>query len=112
MSNRIEKVNSLLQKEISKIILKDFDFSGTIVTVIDVDTTANLIEAKACVSVLQEDRADEIVRILNKEVYSVQQKINKLLNMRPIPKIKFVKDYQIASASKIEGILEKLKKKR
>ncbi len=110
MANRIDKVNSLLEQEISKIILKEFDFPGTIVTLTHVDATANLIEAKAYISVLPEEKSEKIVGILKKNVFSVQKKINKMLNMRPIPKIIFVKDEKIKEASRIESILEKLKK--
>ena len=110
MSNRIEKVNSLLEQEISKIILRDFYFPEIMVTVTNVDTTANLIEAKVYVSVFPDAKIDYIVAILNKGAYSVQQKINKLLKMRPIPKIKFVKDSIIVKAAKVEELLATLKK--
>ena len=110
MTNRIEKVNSLLEREIGKIILKDFDFFDAVITLTHVEATANLIEAKVYISVLPEVKNDKVVRLLNKEVYSIQRKINKMLNMRPIPRIKFVKDNVIAEAAKIEGILETLKK--
>ncbi|KKP41649.1 MAG: Ribosome-binding factor A [Parcubacteria group bacterium GW2011_GWA2_33_14] len=110
MSNRLEKVNSLLEKEISKIILRDFNFQEALVTITHIDATANLIEARAFVSVLPEEKTDKIISILNKGVYSIQQKINKLLNMRPIPKIIFVKDEKIREAARIEELLEKIKK--
>lgn len=110
MTNRIEKVNSLLQHEISKILLKEFNFEGAMVTLTQVQATANLIEAKAYISVLPEEKNDKIVQILNKEVYSIQQKINKMLNMRPIPKIIFVKDEKISQAAKVEKLLATLKK--
>jgi len=109
MSNRLEKVNSLLEKEISKIILRDFNFQEALVTITHIDATANLIEARAFVSVLPEEKTDKIISILNKGVYSIQQKINKLLNMRPIPKIIFVKDEKIREAARIEELLEKIK---
>lgn len=110
MSNRIEKVNSLLESEISKILLKDFDFSDVMVTLTHVEAIANLIEAKAYISILPEDKSEKIIKILNREVKSVQQKINKMLNMRPIPKIIFVKDSQVAEASRVEKLLGSLKK--
>ena len=110
MSNRLEKVNSLLEKEISKIILRDFNFQEALVTITHIDATANLIEARAFVSVLPEEKTDKIISILNKGVHSIQQKINKLLNMRPIPKIIFVKDEKIREAARIEELLEKIKK--
>jgi|SRR3989344_9086769 len=110
MSNRIQKVNSLLEQEISKIILRDFYFPESLVTLTHVDSSANLIEAKVYISVYPDDKMDKIIEILNKGAYSVQQKINKLLKMRPIPKIKFVKDKNIVNAGRVEELLETLKK--
>ncbi len=109
MTNRIDKVNSLLEHEISKIISRDFAFPETLVTLTCVDTTPNLIEARAHISVLPDDKADKVIGVLNRGVYSVQQKINKKLNMRPIPKIIFVKDEKIAHTARIEELLEKIK---
>ncbi len=109
MTNRIEKVNSLLQREISKIILRDFNFQGSLVTLTHVDATANLIEARAYISVLPEEKTDKVVEVLNGGVYDVQQKINKMLNMRPVPKIIFKKDKEISKASRVEELLEKIK---
>ncbi len=110
MTNRIEKVNSLLEHEIGKIISRDFNFSGSLVTLTHVDATANLIEARAYISVFPEDKTDKVISVLNSGVYDVQQKINRTLNMRPIPKIMFVRDKEIAGASRIEELLEKIKK--
>ncbi len=121
MSNRIvpqdgiplrgKKVNSLLEHEISKILFKDFDFSDkALVTLTRVEASANLIEAKAYISVLPNNKFDEVLKTLKKGVYSVQHKINRTLRMRPVPKIKFVKDENIAKAGRIEELLNKLKK--
>ncbi len=111
MSNRIQKVNSLLEQEISKIIVRDFNFHGALVTLTHVEATANLIEAKGYISVFPEDKTDNVITVLNKAVFDIQQKINKKLNMRPIPRIKFVKDEITAKAAKIEELLEKIKEK-
>ncbi len=110
MSERLNKVNSLLEQEIGTIIARDFTFSEALVTLTHVDATANLIEARAYISVLPEDRAEAVVATLNKGVYVVQQKINKKLNMRPIPRIMFVVDRETKEAARVEELLEKLKK--
>lgn len=109
-TNRIEKVNSLLEHEVSKIIQKDFNFPGVLVTLTHIKASGNLIEAKAYISAMPEDKIDHVVSVLNKGVYDVQQEINKKLFMRPIPKIIFVKDEQIAEAARVEELLHKLKK--
>jgi len=106
---RGKRVNSLLEKEISKIILKDFAFSpDVLVTLTHVDTTANLILAKAYISVFPDEKADAIVSALDKSVYDVQYKINRTLRMRPIPKIKFVRDKEFAKAGRVEELISKL----
>ena len=108
-ANRIDKVNSLLLQEIGKIIQKDFDFSDCLVTLTHVDVTPNLIDAKAFITVLPDEKKDKIIKILNHNIRDVQQKINKKLNMRPIPKIKFVRDDMVKNAGRVEELLEELK---
>ena len=110
MSNRLEKVNSLLQKEIGKIILRDFDFSGRIVTLTHVNTTPNLIETRVYISVFPDTTVNQVIKTLNSAVVVIQQQVNKKLNMRPIPRIIFIKDDEIKQASRVEEILETLKK--
>lgn len=111
-SNRVEKVNSLLKREISKIIQREIAFpDGAMATLTRVEATSNLIEAKVYVSTFPEDKSGEVLKILNKEVFDIQQKINKKLNMRPIPKIIFIKDEITKKAGRIEELLEQLKNK-
>src|SRR3989344_5461660 len=97
MTNRIDKVNSLLEHEISKIISRDFNFPNILVTLTRVETTANLIEARAYISFLPDEKVSKILETLNK-----------IVNMRPVPKIIFVADKTVSSASRIEEILNKL----
>ena len=109
-TNRIDRVNSLLEHEISMILLKDFDFpQGILVTLTHVECSANLFEAKVFVSVFPEDKMQRILGILRKAVYTIQRKINRTLKMRPIPKIIFVEDKNIAKADRVEELLAKLK---
>lgn len=108
--NRIDKVNSLLEHEIGKIIQKDFDFPiNTLTTLICVKTTSNLIESRVFISVFPDNRGKEVVDGLNRSVYSIQKKINKLLNMRPVPRIKFYLDLTQKTAGKVEELLAELK---
>jgi ribosome-binding factor A len=108
MSNRLEKVNSLLEHEIGKILLRDFAFSPEIlVTLTRVISASNLIEAKVYISVFPEEKSAGIINALQKSVYDIQYKINRTLRQRPIPKIKFVKETEISKADRIEELLTK-----
>lgn len=110
-SNRIDKVNSLLKHEISKIIQREVGFPDNVLaTLTRVEATANLIEAKVYISVYPEAKAQEVLEILKKEVYGIQKEINKKLNMRPIPKIIFVIDKKEAQVNRVEELLAQLKK--
>lgn len=106
MDNRINKINSLLKHEISKILLHDFAFSPEIlVTLTRVIASSNLIEAKVYISVYPEEKSDGIINALQKSVYDVQYKINRILRQRPIPKIKFLKETEISKSARIEELL-------
>ena len=111
MQNRVQRVNALLKEELNKIFLKELDFGVDIlVTITRVDTFSNLIEAKVYISVMPEDKSEYIFSIFKREIYNIQQILNKRLNMRPVPKIVFEKEKMIIEAGKIEEILEQLKK--
>jgi len=111
MSNRLQRVDALLKKEIGQILLREFDFSPEVlVTITRVETSANLFEVKVYISVIPGEQTDRILEILNKKVYDVQQLLNKRLKMRPIPRIKFKKEEKTREAGRIEDLLEKLKK--
>jgi len=108
---RGKKINSLLEREIGKIIQREIFFpNGVLPTLTRVETTSNLIEAKVYISVFPENKSEEVLKTLNKEVYDIQQEINKKLNMRPVPKIRFIKDEILIHAGRIEELLAQLKK--
>ena len=111
MPDRIPQVNQLIKKELSQIILREVDFpEGILVTLTRIETAPNLIQAKAYISVMPEDKVRDVLEILEKLVYRLQQKLNKRLKMRPIPRIQFVEEKAIREAGRIEELLEKINK--
>jgi len=111
MSKRIQRVNQLIKKELSQLLLREVEFpADTLVTVTRVETSADLKESNIWVSVIPEERQKRIPEILNKNIYILQQKLNKRLKMRPIPRIKFLEEKKTREAGRIEEILEELKK--
>ena len=110
-SKRILRVNELIKKEVSQLLLKEIEFPKDIlVTVTRVETMPDLRESRIFISVFPEKKDIKISDFLNRKIYFLQQKINKRLKMRPIPKIKFLEEKKTAEAGRIEEILEKLKK--
>ena len=106
------RVNQLIKKEISQIILREINFpKDLLVTVTRVETSANLIQAKVYVSVMPENETANVLQILDNLIYDLQQKLNKRLKMRPIPRIIFVQEKKTQEAARIEELLEKIHKK-
>jgi len=113
MSKRIQRVNQLIKKELSQILLREVDFPKDIlVTIAKVETSPNLRESKIFISTVPEDKTQKVLKTLNQKIYELQQKINRRLKMRPVPRIRFSEERETAEAGRIEELLEELKKEK
>ncbi len=111
MSERIQRVNQLIKRELGQILLKEIEFpSGILVTLTRVETSVDLKQAKIYVSAIPRIKLDIVLKILNRQIHPLQQKLNKRLRMRPLPKIMFVEEKETSEAGRIEEILVRLKK--
>ena len=111
MADRAIRVNQLIRKELSQIILREVEFpSDTLVTLTRVETSSNMIESKIYISCLPETQKEKVLSILKSAIWRLQQLLNKRLRMRPIPKIIFLEEKETFEAGRIEETLEKLKK--
>jgi len=111
MFKRIERVNALIRLQLGQLFLKEIEFPfNVLVSISRVECSSNLIQAKVYISVMPENKFPEVFKILNKNIYFLQKKLNKLLKMRPVPKIEFKEEKGIREVNEIEKILEKLKK--
>jgi ribosome-binding factor A len=90
MNNRILKINKLLKQEVGKIIFEEIDLEKEILaTVIKVDTPDDLRYSKIFISVLPPEKTEEVFEKLNKNIWGIQQVLNKKLKMRQVPRIEF-----------------------
>lgn len=110
MNKRISQINELIKRELSQILLREVDFpEKVLVTITDVKTSSNLFQVKVWISAIPKSDSEKILRILNKQIYFIQQILNKRLNMRPVPKIIFVQEKQSLEAARIGQALDKVK---
>ena len=121
MSNRIQRLNALIKMEMSQILLRELGFpSDVLITITRVETAPNLSQARIYISVMlarrsldeggPKDQTDKVFKILDRTIYDIQQKLNKRLKMRPVPRIKFEREKMTREAERVEDILEQLKK--
>jgi ribosome-binding factor A len=112
-SYRLSQVNHLLKDEVSKIILKEVEFpKDVLVTITRAEVSPNLGQAKIYVSVLPENFAQKVLKILERKIFPIQKKLNQRLNMKIVPQIIFVEEKETVKAGRVEELLEQIKKER
>ena len=105
MSQRIQRVNELLKQEISQLLLKEIDFDDVLVTITNVDTSPDLKNCKVKISVIPTEKNKLALEIIKKNIYHLQQALNKRISLKFNPKISFEIDQIEAKAQRIEEIL-------
>lgn len=104
-SFRVEKVNHLIRDEISKILLRELDVKDAIITITHVKTSKDLLYGRIYLTIFPENKEKEVLRVLEKQIFYLQQILNKKLQMRPVPKINFLIDEEAKIESKMFEVL-------
>jgi len=106
--HRNEKIAELLRREVGRFVTVMVRApEGTLITVSRVVPSANHQHATVFVTVFPFENAKEMLTLLEKNVRDIQHELNKELNMRPVPKIRFVLDESEEKARHILDILDK-----
>jgi len=113
MSKRIDRVNQLIKQTISTFLAREEYFEKDIlVTVTQVKTAPSLSETSVYISVMPEEKFELVIKTLNKNIYDLQQKFNKKMFMKRVPKIIFRQETKTKEADRIEKLLDELKKEK
>jgi ribosome-binding factor A len=107
-SRRKERVTELIRKEVAEIVSRKIGISDAIVTFTRVDVSIDIQNANIYFLTIPDSAAEEVHKKLNKNIFSIQQALNKRLRMRPIPRIRFSIDKQEQEASKIDELLTRI----
>ncbi|MFA6146383.1 MAG: 30S ribosome-binding factor RbfA [Patescibacteria group bacterium] len=111
MKQRIEKINELIKREMSQIIVREIEApDGSLITITRVETSEDLSDAKILISIFPFSHSKKVLFILLKRIGEIQGFLNRRLAMRPLPRIRFVIDETEEKASQIEHVLNKIKK--
>jgi ribosome-binding factor A len=109
MSDRMTKVNELLAQQLGQIINTVIELPiGVIVTITSIDTAPNMRGAKVYLSVLPESEERPVMSLLINSVHELQQELNEKVNLRSVPKLKFIIDKTGQEAAKLDEILDNL----
>lgn len=109
MSERIDKLNSLVQQEVAAIILREVEFpTDCLVTVTRASVADDAESAKVWVSVLPAESGKTVMKILEHRIADIQDILNKRLVMKFVPRLKFELDTQNIKAEHVTKILDEL----
>ncbi|MFA6251980.1 MAG: 30S ribosome-binding factor RbfA [Candidatus Paceibacterota bacterium] len=108
---REKKLNSLVKEQLDRIIFKELDIlPGILLTITRIECSTNGKLAKVYVSVLPDEKFEEVFAFLKRHTKKVQYLLMKSLRIQPIPTINFVEEKTVKEAAKIEKLLEKIRK--
>lgn len=106
-SNRINRINEEIQKELSSLFrtLKDPRVQGGMVTITHVDTTSDLRYAKVFVSVLDKTQEKDVVKGLKSAAGYLRRELGAAIKLRYTPELQFIADDSIEQGAHILQML-------
>ena len=108
MKHRLLRVNELLKRELSTIILREIAFEGLLVTVNQVDVTPDLKYAHAYISILgNEDHAAAMTK-LEENRTALQAALSKSVTLKYTPHLVFHLDHSIERGARVFEILREI----
>ena len=128
---RNERVSELIRKELGELILRELEFDGAIMTIVEVDVTKKIDYARVHVSVIPSSapadakamagkKATEgkpsseleksVLKVLNSRRRELQSLLLRKINIRPMPELQFLLDHGTEKAAKIEKVFIEEKK--
>ncbi|HUZ92617.1 MAG TPA: ribosome-binding factor A [Candidatus Paceibacterota bacterium] len=102
MKHRSLRVSKLIREELAKIILREFEFPGALVTITEVEVADKLESAKVLVSVIPSKSAVGVMRKLGASAGELQHLLLKKVNIKPMPRIVFELDHGPENAAVVE----------
>lgn len=106
-SNRINRINEEIQKELSSLFrtLKDPRVQGGMVTVTHVDTTTDLRYCRVFVSVLDKEQEKDVLKGLKSAAGYLRRELGQTLQLRYTPELQFTADDSIEYGAHILEML-------
>ena len=109
-TRRVEQLSVLLKEEVSKIVDRELEFpEGAMVTLTRMMISKDARYATVFFSVLGAEES-AITAILEKNIYPVQQMLNRAVPIRPVPQIRFQPDQAEDRRERVEKSLAELKR--
>lgn len=107
MSQRQDRVNELLRREISAVLARDYEWRQMLVTVSDVEVTQDLKEARVWMSILG-GSPTPVLEKLNLDHGRIQKKVMSRVVLKSTPIFSFRHDASAARGVTMVNLLEEV----
>ena len=109
-SNRIQRINEEIQKELANLIrnLKDPRVQNTMISITRVETTPDLRFAKVYTSFLQESKAADAMKGLKSASGYLRRELGHALQLRHTPELMWALDDSITYGAKLLELINSL----
>jgi ribosome-binding factor A len=109
MSQRLDRINELLRREISACIEKHFEFPEVLVTVHDVETAVDLKNATVFIGVIgSPEQARAVLNRLNGKRGFIQGTVMKRVVLRSTPLLHFKVDDSVERGVRLLNLLDEI----
>ncbi len=109
-SERIRQINELLRTELAIEFSRELELpDNCVVSITKIDTSPDLKNATICVSIIPDQKAGTILKILQKQLPHIKASIKSRITFRNLPKFRLKYDPTEKNASHIEQLLDSIK---
>jgi len=111
MNSRVGRVADVIQREVASILQKkEFEHPKLgFVTVSTVEVSSDLSYAKIYITTFNPEDVIPSLEVLNKGAGFFRTALSKKMNLRQVPKLRFVFDESISRGDRIQSLFEKIK---
>ena len=109
-SRRLDKVNELMKREIGTFVQKEFEWPGTIVSILDVEVTEDLKEGRVWVGVVGRMHPDQVLDKLNRNRGDIQRAVSRRVTLRNTPRLTFKHDNSAARGVAMVNLLDDIER--
>ena len=105
-AHRLDKVNELLKREIGSFVQREFEWPGTIASILDVEVTDDLREARVWVGAVGSMPAAAVVDFLGRRRGLIQSAVSRRVVLRHTPRLTFRHDDTARRGVEIVNLLD------
>lgn len=109
-TRRLDKVNELMKREIGTFVQKEFEWPGTIVSILEVDITEDLKEGRVWVGVVGKMAPAQVIEKLMRHRGVIQNAVCKRVILRCTPRLTFKYDDSAKRGVDLVNLLDDIEK--